>query len=315
MLLLLPHSRYKNNCIGNRWTFFFDEFDIVWRYYSNKISIDHRYNSISEEQYTPLHKRYTSFYTCTRNTFAPFLVSIENSDNLSFSYNLSNNNASNLCQLLRAEECIFDSVLSKCGIIRHTVVKGNNTVSILKDNWRSFLIEYELNNIKIETSKVTNVEDNSRISISSLIIEKMTLNSFQKASTQSKVKSPSPYVRIWHFLYFFNLLPYIYIYILESIDWADKQPSKMTSNSWSLNNHTKIISYKSISISSNNIKASNYQSKYSILDMLGFVTSSVQGNCIDTIRLQNQIKKLYTFSKITMHKWILKIGMVIVTKS
>ena len=111
----------------------------------------------------------------------------------------------------------------------------------------------------------------------------MTLNSFQKVSTQSKVKSPSPYVRIWHFLYFSNTLPYIYI--LESIDWADKQPSKMTSNSCSLNNHTNIISYKSISISSNNIKASNYQSKYPILDMLNFVNSSVQGNCIDTIRL------------------------------
>ena len=78
---------------------------------------------------------------------------------------MSNNNVSTLCQLLRAEECIFDSVLSKCGIIRHTFVKRNNTVSILKDNWRSFLIEYELNNIKIETSKVTNVEDNAKISM------------------------------------------------------------------------------------------------------------------------------------------------------
>ena len=55
--------------------------------------------------------------------------------------------------------------MSKCGIIRHTFVKRNNTVSILKDNWRSFLIEYELNNIKIETSKVTNVEDNAKISM------------------------------------------------------------------------------------------------------------------------------------------------------
>ena len=75
-------------------------------------------------------------FTRTRYTFDSLLVSFDNSNPPSIWYNLSNNNDGSLFELPRVKECIFDSVLSKCGIIRHKVVKGNNNISILKDNWR-----------------------------------------------------------------------------------------------------------------------------------------------------------------------------------
>ena len=70
---------------------------------------------------------------------------------------------------------MFDSVLSKCGIICHTTVKGNNKIPILKDNWRLFIAKYILNNIEIETSKLTNGVVNSRINMAFLTIGRTTL--------------------------------------------------------------------------------------------------------------------------------------------
>ena len=83
----------------------------------------------------------------------------------------------------------------------------------------------------------------------------------------------------------------------EDALYSKEEPSldnsvKLTSNSCSLNIRTKTISCKSTSISSNNSKASNCQSKYPILDQLGFETSKLQDYCIDTIRLKNLMKEI-----------------------
>ena len=50
---------------------------------------------------------------------------------------------------------------------------------------------------------------------------------------------------------------------------------KLTSDGCSLNNCTIIISYKSICVNSNVVEASNYQSKYTIIDKLGIETSNL----------------------------------------
>ena len=106
--------------------------------------------------------------------FVSFLVSFNTFNPPCFWNNLYDNNARSVCVLLRVEECIFDSILSKCCLIRHTIVKGNNTIPLLKDNWRSFIAEHELNNIEIEISKVNNGVDNSRINVTFLRIGKIT---------------------------------------------------------------------------------------------------------------------------------------------
>ena len=80
--------------------------------------------------------------------------------------------------------------------------------------------------------------------------------------------------------------------ISDSISWKDKDSLyskeetsldtgiKLTSNSCSLNNCTKTISYKSIYVNYNIA-----ESKYPNLDQLGFEISNLQDNCIGTTRL------------------------------
>ena len=51
-------------------------------------------------------------------------MSIHAYDSPSFWYNLSSNNEVSLCQLLLLEECIFHSVLVKCGLIRDILVQN-----------------------------------------------------------------------------------------------------------------------------------------------------------------------------------------------
>ena len=50
-----------------------------------------------------------------------------------------------VCQLLLLGECIFHSVLVKCGLIRRKVVSGEMATIIRNDAWTSFKSEYELN--------------------------------------------------------------------------------------------------------------------------------------------------------------------------
>ena len=49
------------------------------------------------------------------------------------------------------EECIFNSVLVKCGLIRLIVVSGEMVTIILNDTWTSFKSKYELG---IENNKL-----------------------------------------------------------------------------------------------------------------------------------------------------------------
>ena len=80
-------------------------------------------------------------------------MSIQAYNTPSFWYNLSSNNEGSLCQLLLLEECIFHSILVKCGLIRRKVVFGEMATIIRNDAWTSFKSEYELD-IEINKSKV-----------------------------------------------------------------------------------------------------------------------------------------------------------------
>ena len=71
--------------------------------------------------------------TRTRNPFASLIMSIQAYDSPSFWYNLSSNNEGCLCQLLLLKECIFHSVLVKCGLIRRKVVSGEIATIICND--------------------------------------------------------------------------------------------------------------------------------------------------------------------------------------
>ena len=81
-------------------------------------------------------------------------MSIKSLNPLSFWYNLSNNSKGRLCELLRVEECMFISMLKICGIIRQKVIKEKMSITIRKDHWISCINEYELNNVKCNTSKL-----------------------------------------------------------------------------------------------------------------------------------------------------------------
>ena len=52
------------------------------------------------------------------------------------------------------EECIFISILLKCGLIRQQVVSGDMITIIVYDKWKAFIAEYELVNVEINKSKV-----------------------------------------------------------------------------------------------------------------------------------------------------------------
>ena len=95
--------------------------------------------------------RYNS--TRTRDAFASLIISIQVYDSPSHWYDLSSNNEGSLCQLLLLEECIFHSILVKCGLIRRKVVSGEMATIIRNDAWTSFESEYELD-IEINKSKV-----------------------------------------------------------------------------------------------------------------------------------------------------------------
>ena len=75
--------------------------------------------------------RYNS--TRTRDTFDSLIISIQVYDSPSYWYNLSSNNEGGVCQLLLLEECIFHSILVKCGLIRLKVVSGEMATIIRND--------------------------------------------------------------------------------------------------------------------------------------------------------------------------------------
>ena len=85
---------------------------------------------------------------------ALFLISIQQSDPPTYWYNMSNNNAGSVCELIRVKECIVSSILKICGLIRYQLLRGNMTIYILKDKWKSFSTEYQLSDLEMETSKL-----------------------------------------------------------------------------------------------------------------------------------------------------------------
>ena len=114
-------------------------------------------------------------------------MSIQAYDSPYFWYNLSSNNEGSLFQLLLLGECIFHSVLVKCGLIRRKVVSGEMATIIRNDAWASFKSEYELD-IEINSSKVNILVQNKviRRNVNFLRIGKNSNTSFVKASQQYK---------------------------------------------------------------------------------------------------------------------------------
>ena len=102
--------------------------------------------------------------TRTRNVFASFLVSVQQSNPSYYWYNIYNNNYGSLFELLRVEECILSSSLKICGLIRYQLLRGNMTIYIVKDKWKSFLTEYQLSDLEIETSKLNTDSSKKKMS-------------------------------------------------------------------------------------------------------------------------------------------------------
>ena len=71
----------------------------------------------------------------------------------------------------------------------------------------------------------------------------------------------------------------------KSLKQKVSQGDLLLSSPRRVDNCTELISYKSTSTSSSDVKVSNRLSKYPILDKLGFETSSLQNDCIDIIFL------------------------------
>ena len=80
-------------------------------------------------------------------------MSIQAYGSPSYWCNLSSNNEGSLCQLLLLKECIFHSILVKCGLIRRIVVSSVIATIIRNGAGTSFKSEYELD-IEINKSKV-----------------------------------------------------------------------------------------------------------------------------------------------------------------
>ena len=95
-------------------------------------TIKHRVSFNSNSSLPATCDNYT--LTRTRNAFVSFLVSVQQSDHISYWYKIYYYNAGSLCELLRVGECIFSSILKICGLTRYQLFRGNMTIHILKTN-------------------------------------------------------------------------------------------------------------------------------------------------------------------------------------
>ena len=71
-------------------------------------------------------------YPCkwTRNVFASLSMSTESFNPPSYWYNLSIDTAGSLYKLFLLEECVFLSIIIKCGLIHQKVVRSEMTTII-----------------------------------------------------------------------------------------------------------------------------------------------------------------------------------------
>ena len=99
-------------------------------------------------------------FTRARNAVASLIKSIENLEPPLFWYNLSANCAGIFCEVLRLDDCVFLSILKTCGLIRQKKINEKMTLSIVMDQWISFISHYELSKVEISKSKVSVVDNN-----------------------------------------------------------------------------------------------------------------------------------------------------------
>ena len=91
---------------------------------------------ISFTSNSSLHATCNNFtLTRTRNVFASYLVSVQQSNPPPYWYNITNNNTG-CFELLCVEGCILSSILNFFGLIRYQLLRGNRTMYILKDKWK-----------------------------------------------------------------------------------------------------------------------------------------------------------------------------------
>ena len=80
---------------------------------------------------------------------------------------------------------MFLSILKTCGIIHPKKVKTLMTISVIKDQWISFISQYELNKVEIIKSKVSVVDNDkhSRRDMTCIRIGTKSTSSYTKVTT------------------------------------------------------------------------------------------------------------------------------------
>ena len=137
-------------------------------------------------------------FTRGRNTLASLITSIESLEPLSFWYNLSDNGAGSFCELLRLEDCIFLSILKIYGIIRQKKFSGKMIVSIVIDQWISFIDQYELTIVEITKSKISVVTNNKQSKRGMIFVRIGTksTSSYTKATTHFNLRVLPPLIKM-----------------------------------------------------------------------------------------------------------------------
>ena len=119
------------------------------------------------------------------------------------------------------EECIFLSILIKCGLIRRKVICGEMATMIRNDEWTSFKNEYELVNIEIIKSKVDVLVEIKlrRRDVSFVRIGNKNYSSFLKASKQYNSCRPPPVINTCNIgrIFFASIMDEI----CDSISWNE----------------------------------------------------------------------------------------------
>ena len=162
-------------------------------------------------------------FTRARNILASRITSIDSLDPQSYWYNLSDNGAGNFCALLRLEKYLCLSILKTCGLIRQKKVNEKMTVSVVMDQWISFISQYKLSKVEIIKYKFSVVTNNKK-SRSDMIFIRIGIwsnSSYNKATTQFNHHIIPPITKMRILSHYF--LNSISTDILETIYWSEDE--------------------------------------------------------------------------------------------
>ena len=159
--------------------------------------------------------------TRARNALASLITSIDSLEQPLFCYKLSKNDIGSFCELLRLEDCGSLSILKICGLIRQKKVNEKMILSIVMDQWISFISHYELSQVEISKSKDSVVTNNKRPrrDMTFIRIGTKSTYSYIKATTQYNHHILPPIIKMHQLSHYF--LKSISIEILEIIHWSE----------------------------------------------------------------------------------------------